>query len=142
MGLKGLKKARQMAHLKLREVAVVMDVDIRTVQKWEAQETSPRVSDLPKLAEALGVSEADLLNGPADEGEIKFSFVMDIREVESMDVRMNEFKLGTGDNDIFGVFRVPKDLDVDEIGRRFMNYLRAEMAGDKVKRDELKKLEG
>jgi hypothetical protein len=31
---------------------------------------------------------------------------------------------------------------VEEIGRQFMNYLRAELVGDKVKRDELKKLKG
>jgi hypothetical protein len=59
-----------------------------------------------------------------------------------MEVRMNEFKLGTGDNDIFGLFRVPKDLDIEEIGRLFVAQLRAELIGDKAKREELKKLEG
>jgi transcriptional regulator with XRE-family HTH domain len=142
MKLEGIKKARVAAHMKLREVAEAMGVDIRTVQKWEAQETSPRLLDIRKLAKVLGVTEAELLNGPADNGELKFSFVMDIKEVESMDVRMNEFKVGTGDDDIFGLFRLPKGIDVEEAGRRFVNYLRAELAGDKIKRDELKKLEG
>jgi transcriptional regulator with XRE-family HTH domain len=112
-----------------------------TVRRWESGEREPRASDIQKLCEVLGVTESELLNGLADD-ELKFTFVLDMKEVESMEVRMNEFKIGTGDNDIFGLFRIPKDTNVDEIGKQFMDHLRAELVGDKAKRDELKKLNG
>jgi transcriptional regulator with XRE-family HTH domain len=109
-----------MAHLKLREVAVVMDVDIRTVQKWEAQETSPRVSDLPKLAEALGVSQEELLNGPT-KNEVEIRVIIeetDDWEVGVMDLTGNgkdRFSVHTGPNkigvEVSGKFDGPEDLD-------------------------------
>jgi pyrroloquinoline quinone (PQQ) biosynthesis protein C len=45
-------------------------------------EFQPRASDLKKLAEALGVTEAELLNGPQDEGyTVTLNFVEKIEEV-------------------------------------------------------------
>jgi transcriptional regulator with XRE-family HTH domain len=140
--MKGLANLRKARGITQRELAIAMDVEMNTVWKWEHEYIKPSVKTAQKLADFFGAPINELLNDPADSEEIKFSFVMDIKEVESMDVRMNEFKVGTGDNDIFGLFRVSKDMSVEEIGQRFMNYLRAELAGDKVKRDELKKLNG
>ena len=136
-----LKKLRVQIHMTQEQLAQTVGVSRVTLARWEIGTREPSISYIKKLCSVLGVTESELLNGPADNGELKFSFIFDMREVEAMEVRMNEFKVGTGDDDIFGVFRVPKNLSVDEIGAKFMNYLRAELAGDKVKRAELKKLE-
>ena len=139
--MNAIRHYRRKIGLTQAEVADRTDITEKTIRRWETGEREPRASDIKKLCSVLEVTESELLNGPADNGELKFSFIFDMREVEAMEVRMNEFKVGTGDDDIFGVFRVPKNLSVDEIGAKFMNYLRAELAGDKVKRAELKKLE-
>ena len=55
-----------------------------------------------------------------------------------MDVKKNEFKVNTSDNDIFGIFRVSRDISVEEIGERFMSCLRAELAVEAAKRAKLK----
>jgi transcriptional regulator with XRE-family HTH domain len=39
-----------------------------TIRRWETGLREPRASDIQKLCEVLGVSEAELLNGPTDEG--------------------------------------------------------------------------
>ena len=139
--MKALKIFRIRSNMTRSALAEKLSVDSSTVYRWETGIREPNLEMLKKIALVLNATEAELLNGPADNGELKFSFIFDMREVEAMEVRMNEFKVGTGDDDIFGVFRVPKNLSVDEIGAKFMNYLRAELAGDKVKRAELKKLE-
>jgi len=56
-------------------------------------------------------------------------------------MKTDEFKVINGDNDIFGIFRVSKDISVEEIGARFTNYLRAELAGESTKREKAKDLE-
>ncbi|GHV51254.1 hypothetical protein FACS1894216_04940 [Synergistales bacterium] len=109
---------------------------------WENEKRAPRVPELLKLCEVLGVTEKELLNGAEDEGEIRFSFVMNISEVGMMEIAMNEFKFGTGDKDMFGMFRIPKDTDPAEIGRLVEKHIRAEQAGDAVKRAKLKEMEG
>jgi transcriptional regulator with XRE-family HTH domain len=140
--MKGLAALMRRNNDTLAKLAEYLNTDLNTVWRWKAGRNTPIVEIQRQICERYKCTLDELLNGLAESGEVRFSFVMDIREVESMEVRMNEFKLGTGDNDIFGLFRVPKDTDVEEIGRQFMNYLRAELVGDKVKRDELKKLEG
>ncbi|MDR3279292.1 MAG: helix-turn-helix domain-containing protein, partial [Synergistaceae bacterium] len=136
-----LKFFRKHQNITQSHLAELLGIHEMTVRRWESGEREPRASDIQKLCEVLGVTESELLNGLADD-ELKFTFVLDMKEVESMEVRMNEFKIGTGDNDIFGLFRIPKDTNVDEIGKQFMDHLRAELVGDKAKRDELKKLNG
>ena len=38
-----------------------------TVRRWESGQREPRASEIAKLCEILGVSEAELLRGPAEE---------------------------------------------------------------------------
>ena len=139
--MEAIKKFRARKSLSRAALAEKLNVAPHTIFRWEHGDRTPALGMLGKIAEALGVTEAELLNGPEDEGEVKFSFVLNIREVESMDVKMNEVKCGSGEEDIFGLFRFSKNQDVEVIGARFVNFLRAELAGDKVKREELARLE-
>ena len=38
-----------------------------TIRRWESGQREPRASEIAKLCEVLGVSEAELLRGPAEE---------------------------------------------------------------------------
>lgn len=47
-------------------LAEKLDVHVITVSRWERGISEPRASEIAKLCEVLGVSEAELLRGPAE----------------------------------------------------------------------------
>jgi len=96
-------------------------VSVPTLARWERGVSQPRASDIKTLCEALGATETELLNGLVNG-------VM--------------FEATTGGNDIFGVFSVPRNIDVEKAGLLFVNHLRAELAGDEARRGKLAELEG
>ena len=57
-----LKALRKKAGLTQEELADVLGISYMTVRRWEAGKASPRVEDIPSIAQALGVPEADLLD--------------------------------------------------------------------------------
>jgi transcriptional regulator with XRE-family HTH domain len=139
-----LKLLRKRANLTQSSLAESIGVHEVTLRRWEKADTSfqPRASDITKLCEVLNVTEAELLNGPAP-NEIKFTIIWEVdKEMNVVDVKMSEFKIGRGEDDDFGCFRFSKDTDVEEIGRQFMNHLRAARTSRETYDEILKKLEG
>ncbi len=59
--LRGLRKN---AGLNQSELAERAEVSTLTIYRWEAGKRSPRAEEIKRLASALHVSEAELLNGP------------------------------------------------------------------------------
>ena len=56
-------------------VAEKIGVHVITVSRWERGISEPRASEIAKLCEVLGVSEAELLRGPAEDvWELKLIF--------------------------------------------------------------------
>lgn len=47
-------------------LARAIGVSDMTVRRWESGQREPRASEITKLCEVLGVSEAELLRGPAE----------------------------------------------------------------------------
>jgi transcriptional regulator with XRE-family HTH domain len=63
---------RERAHLTQIELANQIGVSVDSIRRWESGLREPRASDIKKLCEVLGCSEAELLNGPrANEVEIR-----------------------------------------------------------------------
>ncbi|MBQ7263591.1 MAG: helix-turn-helix domain-containing protein [Synergistaceae bacterium] len=58
---------RERRGLTQEKLGSALGVSIKTVQRWEQGLRDPRAGELRKLAEALGVSEMALLDGPAPE---------------------------------------------------------------------------
>lgn len=58
------------------ELATEIDVHEMTLRRWESGQREPRTSDIAKLCEVLGVSEAELLRGPAEETR-EFTLIYD-----------------------------------------------------------------
>ena len=48
-------------------LARAIGVSDMTIRRWESGQREPRASEIAKLCEVLGVSEAELLRGPAEE---------------------------------------------------------------------------
>ena len=91
--MNAIKHYRKKAGLTQAELAKKCNISKDSVVRYESGHREPRASDIQKLCEVLGVGESELLNGSEDGGEIKFSFVLNISEVSTMDIKMNEFKL-------------------------------------------------
>ena len=58
------------------ELATEIDVHEMTLRRWESGQREPRASEIVRLCEVLGVSEAELLNGPAEETR-EFTLIYD-----------------------------------------------------------------
>lgn len=59
-------------------LAEKLNVHVITVSRWERGISEPRASEIAKLCEVLGVSEAELLRGPAEE-----KWVLEIKIADS-----------------------------------------------------------
>ena len=61
-------------------LAQAIGVSDMTVRRWESGQREPRASEITKLCEVLGVSEAELLRGPAEEKWVLEIKIADSRE--------------------------------------------------------------
>lgn len=60
--MEDIKRLREAQGKTQKQLADEMGVERSTVAKWEAGTALPRADKLPKLAEVLGCSVADLFN--------------------------------------------------------------------------------
>ena len=63
-----LRRLRKKQGLTLADVAELIKVSLKTIQRWEQDTRQPRADDIKKLAAALHVTEDELLNGVPDQG--------------------------------------------------------------------------
>ncbi|MBR0186508.1 MAG: helix-turn-helix transcriptional regulator [Synergistaceae bacterium] len=59
-----LRELRKKAGLTQEELAEYVDVHLNTISRWENGIDTPKTFKIKRLAEALHVSETELLNGP------------------------------------------------------------------------------
>ena len=123
-----LRVLRKRAGLKQEELASLINISTKTVQRWEYGERIPRANELQSLAAALHVTEAELLNGPREEkieivlswdwGEMKEG-VLDMEHDEKFTLIVDESgKLG-----VKGVGTFKTLEDVKAFGARILSEL-------------------
>ena len=61
-----IRTLRQKAGVSQELMAKRIGIALATYKRWEYGKTEPRASEIAKLCEVLGVSEAELLRGPAE----------------------------------------------------------------------------
>ena len=61
-----IRELRKKAGLSQERLGQLVGVALQTVFRWESGERAPRAPEIRRLASALGVSEAELLNGPEE----------------------------------------------------------------------------
>ena len=82
MGVRIIKNAirhyRKRVGLTQLRLSEAVKCSIDSVRRWESGQREPRASEIAKLCEVLGVSEAELLRGPAEE-----KWVLEIKIADS-----------------------------------------------------------
>jgi len=63
-----LREKRQAAGLTPDQLASELGVSVRTVFRWEAGDSAPRIDQAPGLARALGIGLEDLFGTHASDG--------------------------------------------------------------------------
>lgn len=67
MDAHAIRSAREAAQLSEEELAAACGVQVQTVRRWEADDSSPQPQQVPKLAEALGLSVEELIGVPLEQ---------------------------------------------------------------------------
>lgn len=96
-----LKEYRKRSGLTQAELAEQMNVHENTIRRWEAGNFEPRSNDLQKLCRILGVTEAELLNGPANQ-ELDVKIIMGVKSLTGLagiELAGNNFVYGVNDNE-------------------------------------------
>ena len=65
-----IAELRKKQGLTQQQLADKMNLSNKTISKWESGSGSPDISNLPVLAEALGISVDELLKGELNESEL------------------------------------------------------------------------
>lgn len=56
-----IRQQRRLLNIKQEELSKLVGVSLKTIQRWENGERSPRLNEIEKLAEVLKVSSSDLM---------------------------------------------------------------------------------
>ena len=118
-----LKEWRGKRGLSQEELAESVGVHENTIRKWEKGYREPRAGDIAKLASALHVTEAELLNGPKVE-RVSLTLTWDMEDVEG-EIDMsngNGFNLVLGDDGRVGVKGVAKFASLSELKEFAANF--------------------
>ena len=94
-----LFRLRKAAGLNQEELAERVGVHLNTISQWENGGYIPKTPKLKKLAEALNVTETDLLNGPAKQ-EFEVKIIMGVKtlpNVAGIEITDNSFIYGVDD---------------------------------------------
>ena len=97
-------RLRKEAGLSQEELAERVGVHLNTISQWENGAYIPKTMKLKKLAEALNVTESELLNGPKD-SKIKITLSYDWEKFEKGEIDMtgNEFDVFLGKDGEVGI---------------------------------------
>ena len=79
------------------QLADLVQVSVMTVRRWEWEQRVPRLEEIKRLAEALGVTVEELLNGPRND-KVKVVLTWDWQKYEEggIDMTGNEFDVFLG----------------------------------------------
>ena len=82
-----LRRLRKKQGLTLADVAELIKVSLKTIQRWEKDMRQPRAEDIKKLAAALHVTEDELLNGVPEQNAWALHVEMGNNKEDFLDMR-------------------------------------------------------
>lgn len=138
--MKFLKSIREKKGLSQRNVADSLGVEINTVWRWEAGRATPSVETGKQIADFLGVSVDELLNGPTEDvWELRLIFdkegkgVMDLTQnaTSSATLEVGEHAMGVTLSGSFELWRDDAKLEdlIEQLRRKREVGLKARTEG-------------
>ena len=96
-----LRKGRKMSREELGEA---LGVSFMTIRRWEIGERSPRIEEVKRICNILGIEEGVLLHGAPENEKITITLVWDRKDVEGeINMNGNGFSLFLGDDGTVGI---------------------------------------
>jgi transcriptional regulator with XRE-family HTH domain len=123
-----IKLFRKKNKLTQNQLANLCNVSLKTVCRWETGEREPRASDIKKLCEVLGVSEAELLNGPT-KNELKIEFVWEVSDMDILKLESNSFGFGFRGSEVLLWGAMPDEEDEETVAREIAKQIRIARIG-------------
>ncbi len=82
-----LKELRKKAGITQEQLAEIIGIHEATIRRWELSQRQPRMDEIKKLAQALNVTDDELLNGKQETGtwQLRIEVANDFRQ-EVIDV--------------------------------------------------------
>ena len=62
-----IKQQRKLANLSMEDFGELIGVSLKTVQRWEKGERSPRMKDINRIAKELNIPASELMDSPENE---------------------------------------------------------------------------
>lgn len=115
--MKGLRKIREQRGLTLQEVEDLTGIDLNTLSRYERGVLMPNSKTVLKIAEALGITTDELLNGPREkkiEINLIFGEMPEKGEID-MSENGNNFDVFMGKNGTLGIRGGANFTSIDEI---------------------------
>ena len=142
LNIRFFRKQSGLTQADLSEQVGVHEVTLRS---WERNVYQPRASDIKKLCEVLGVTEAELLNGPTQEKfTVELEFVKTLEGVEET-MQMNGIRLVIGEDGYLGVaggMKFSGQSDIEKVLSEIRFKLEHGLGAQKQMEEERKKLNG
>lgn len=136
-----LKYWRKRGGMTQQELAERVNVHLNTVNRWERGVRKPRSNDITALCKVFGISETELMNGPArTELVVNFFWECD-DDMGTMSIKPNEFSWGyRSDGMLIISGALPWDMGVEDILNRIKLELIAAKEGKKARDAALNEL--
>ena len=99
--MKGLRWIREHRGLTLQQIEELTGIDLNTISRYERGVLSPTTKTARKIAQALGVTVDELLNGPTKQ-EFEVKIVMGVKSLTNLagvTLTDNSFFYGVDDNE-------------------------------------------
>lgn len=99
--MKGLRQIRERRGLTLQQMEEITGIALNTISRYERGVISPNAETAVKIAQALGVTVDELLNGPANQ-ELDVKIIMGVKSMAGlagMEVASNSFIYGIQDDE-------------------------------------------
>lgn len=99
--MKGLRWIREHRGLTLQQIEEITGIALNTISRYERGVISPTTETAQKIAQALGVTVDELLNGPTKQ-EFEVKILMGVKSLTGLagvEVASNTFFYGVDDNE-------------------------------------------
>lgn len=140
--MKGLYSIRQRLGITQLELGERVGIDSNTISRYERGQLNATNKTTLKIAQELGVSVDELINGPSKD-ELRINILWEVsEEMNELMIKPNEFNVGYRSDGMYLLWgALPYNMTADEIVERIRREVLAAEAGKEAREKKLKALD-